>query len=199
MCSAGCTALSTSLLVLPCILRSTGQDGAALVQRLRKLPGAQREWLCPRGNRGMWNTRLCFIQLICIKMAAKAFVCHMLQQDLRGASSRMELLHRNVAFPHLCCLWLALFSTVLYVSFLVMPFPCSYKLPSSPPGAFSSPSLSMGALHSPIFPCRQMGAASHTTSGLWKNLQGDGSHVLTVCPVLLCLVTKNLHRSAGNY
>lgn len=81
------------------------------------------------GNRRTWNTRLCLIQLICIKMATKAFVCHTLQQDLRGAPNRMELLHRNVAFSHLCCLWLALFSTVLYVSLLEVPFPCSYQLP----------------------------------------------------------------------
>lgn len=129
VCSGGCLALSPSLLlVLPHDAEETGQDRAVLVQGLRRLPGPQKE-LCPCGNRRAWNTRLCLIQLICIKMVTKAFVCHTLQQDLRGAPNRMELLHRNVAFSHLCCLWLALFSTVLYVSLLEMPFPCSYQLP----------------------------------------------------------------------
>lgn len=32
-------------------------------------------------------------------MATKAFVCHTFQQGLRGAPGRMELLHRNIAFP----------------------------------------------------------------------------------------------------
>lgn len=62
-----------------------------------------------------------------------------------------------------------------------------------------SPSLGTGALHSLVLRAGKRlseEAAAHATPGPWKILQGDGNHVLSLCPVL-CVCQQESTRISG--